>query len=721
MVVGAIALIQSKYRQSNGGASLSKSQILSALKATAKPQQSGTNPTSQNIGGLPDVVAAYNLIVNNNNDNCSQATQLTSNTSCSYQNFSVSGATESSGFSIPTCSGTPSVYAYDVWFKFTAQASSHTITVDPEGTYSGSSNNSYVDPIIAVYSACSNGSLIQCEDDAGGGGGNCNITLNGLTVGTTYYIRVYDYSGGSTVPPTYPVFGICVTHTASTTCPNPTGTNEASIQTDNIRYDWDDMSGATNGYSVRYRSGSGSWITFPSPNSFLTVSGYTCNTNYEWEVRTECASSSSDWSSTRSATTSPCPNSCGVPQNMQTTNITATSANLNIGNSSVFGAVGYEFRYRVVGSTSWTTLYTTATAKDISGLTCNTNYEWQMRTDCGNGLYSSFTNIITFTTQNCATQSIDLTKLSDNITFNPTNLSITHSLVNNGTANSGSFGVTYVLSKSSTFSTIDYTLGTENVNGLNASSNTQINKSFDLCSANIENGSYYFGYYIDKNNVIAESNENNNFWSLNTSTLIDCRIDLVSTNSRFDLLNDVLTFDMGIQNTGNIDVQNAKVSFYLSRLSNFSSLDVHLGDEILPQVSGNSDPVRFKKPFNLCNLNVPTGDYYIGFVIDKDNTIKEIDEKNTYSAKDAVYYECGTSSIQIAGNFNSEISIYPNPTTGDIFISNILKDKLVEIYSIEGKKVKETLTKDRFNISDLDNGTFIIKIDGKTFKVSLNK
>ena len=45
----------------------------------------------------------------------------------------------------------------------------------------------------------------------------------------------------------------------------------------------------------------------------------------------------------------------------------------------------------------------------------------------------------------------------------------------------------------------------------------------------------------------------------------------------------------------------------------------------------------------------------------------------------------------------------------------------MEIYSIEGKKVKETLTKDRFNISDLDNGTFIIKIDGKTFKVSLNK
>ena len=141
------------------------------------------------------------------NDDCSQAISLNSSTTCNYVSSSVAGAT-SSGVSIPTCTNFTSSAANDVWFSFTAQATSHTITVDPEGSTTG--NNSYIDPVIALYSSCSANTPIQCEDDAGGGGGNCNMTVNGLTVNNTYYIRVFDYG---TTAPQYGGFDICVTHT----------------------------------------------------------------------------------------------------------------------------------------------------------------------------------------------------------------------------------------------------------------------------------------------------------------------------------------------------------------------------------------------------------------------------------------------------------------------------------------------------------------------------
>jgi hypothetical protein len=144
-----------------------------------------------------------------NNDDCSQAISLTSSTSCSYTSSTIANAT-SSGLSIPNCSGSTSPTALDVWFSFVAQSSTHTIEVDPDGTYSGSSDNNYVDPVIAIYNSCSSNGFLQCEDDSGGGGGNGNMTVSGLNIGNTYYIRVYDYGS---FQPANGGFSICVTHT----------------------------------------------------------------------------------------------------------------------------------------------------------------------------------------------------------------------------------------------------------------------------------------------------------------------------------------------------------------------------------------------------------------------------------------------------------------------------------------------------------------------------
>lgn len=117
----------------------------------------------------------------------------------------VNGATQSAA---PTnCDGYTSSVANDVWYKFTATATSHNITVVP---------TSGMDAVVDLRSGCP-GTSIDCQDAGGGEGATEILQATGLTVGTTYYVRVYDYTGAGN-PPTTTTFTICVT----TPCSQPT-------------------------------------------------------------------------------------------------------------------------------------------------------------------------------------------------------------------------------------------------------------------------------------------------------------------------------------------------------------------------------------------------------------------------------------------------------------------------------------------------------------------
>jgi hypothetical protein len=135
------------------------------------------------------------------NDNCSGAVTLSSNTSCGFTTGSVVNAT-ASGLAKPSCDGFSNPNMFDVWYKFTAVASSQTVTVDPSGS-SG-------DPVVSVHSSCG-GSALGCAD-GGGEGGTETLPMTGLSVGSTYYVRIYDY-GNLEPTGTNADFQVCVTGT----------------------------------------------------------------------------------------------------------------------------------------------------------------------------------------------------------------------------------------------------------------------------------------------------------------------------------------------------------------------------------------------------------------------------------------------------------------------------------------------------------------------------
>lgn len=137
------------------------------------------------------------------NDNCAGAIALTPGATCTYTNADVSCATQS----LAGCSGTAND---DVWFSFVAANTSQIITVNSSASF---------DPVVQVYSGSCGGTSILCNDANFTTGTVGSVMVSGLTVGSTYWIRVYHYSSSVASTTT---FGICVTDPP--TCPSGLGT-----------------------------------------------------------------------------------------------------------------------------------------------------------------------------------------------------------------------------------------------------------------------------------------------------------------------------------------------------------------------------------------------------------------------------------------------------------------------------------------------------------------
>jgi hypothetical protein len=158
------------------------------------------------------------------NDNCSNATLLTPGTSCSTVSATLLSATNSS-VSGSTC-GTADD---DVWFRFVAQQTNATITISGMSTANPSigRNNPTIDLFNASASNGCLGSFLVCNT-AGSNVNTLSLSATSLTIGNTYYIRVYTTASGA--PSNNAGFNICVTHTLPPTVVSGRG-NEVFQQT----------------------------------------------------------------------------------------------------------------------------------------------------------------------------------------------------------------------------------------------------------------------------------------------------------------------------------------------------------------------------------------------------------------------------------------------------------------------------------------------------------
>lgn len=185
------------------------------------------------------------------NDECSAATALTVNSDLNCGTVTSGytlGATDS-GLIPDPCFGNPDD---DVWFKFVATATSHKVSLTNIVSV-GSDDDT--DTYFQVFDgSCGSLTSILCSDDT-------TSTVSGLTVGGTYYVRVYSYYGSGSNQS----FDICIG-----TFPPPPVNDECSgaLQATTFPYNYtqSDAGGATNngGFITACSNGmnDGTWFSF---------------------------------------------------------------------------------------------------------------------------------------------------------------------------------------------------------------------------------------------------------------------------------------------------------------------------------------------------------------------------------------------------------------------------------------------------------------------------
>lgn len=127
------------------------------------------------------------------NDECANAYLIPTSATCLNSRGTLVGATTSAGVPMGSCTGTPDD---DVWYKFVATKTNPTISLSNIGSnLSGSSR------LQLLSGSCGSNTSIAC--------GTTSIAASGLTIGNTYYVRVY--SSGSTALTSNASYNICVT------------------------------------------------------------------------------------------------------------------------------------------------------------------------------------------------------------------------------------------------------------------------------------------------------------------------------------------------------------------------------------------------------------------------------------------------------------------------------------------------------------------------------
>lgn len=161
------------------------------------------------------------------NNECSAAITLTQSATCNPANGTTVDATQSI---TGACAGTPDD---DVWYQFVATTSNPVIKVV---------GASPIDVVVDLSSGTCTGTNISCAD-ATGPGGTETMNTTGLTVGTTYLIRIYGYGTGASTQGTFTVCVIdaplppsnddcasAITLTQTTSCNPANGTTIAATQ-----------------------------------------------------------------------------------------------------------------------------------------------------------------------------------------------------------------------------------------------------------------------------------------------------------------------------------------------------------------------------------------------------------------------------------------------------------------------------------------------------------
>ncbi len=168
---------------------------------------------------------------------------------------------------------------------------------------------------------------------------------------------------------------------APATCDVPMNVTAAVLSGNAVRLAWDAAANAER-YRIRYRVPGTTWteVLTAGTETFRFLNALTLNTDYEYQIKTLCASGNSVWSPTYTFVTTG--DVCDFPESATSFGITATGASVDWPADAADDK--YKFKYRSAGS-PWTEIIITPNTTTITGLMASTNYKYKIKTKCAGG------------------------------------------------------------------------------------------------------------------------------------------------------------------------------------------------------------------------------------------------------------------------------------------------------------------------------------------------
>lgn len=217
-----------------------------------------------------------------------------------------------------------------------------------------------------------------------------SVDISGLDDGMAYHFRVKANCSTNFSEPI-----IFVTPLAND-CAIPTNLNVTNIEDNEAIINWENM-GNTNTYIIRYR-------IVGTPNAFTILAGGSSNaieitdllpnTLYEYQIKSVCSSSHSDYSIWEQFTTAELAIApCNVPSGITTASNTPSNALISWNDN----ALAYEVKYKTIGG-SWYSELATNSQITLTNLNQCTDYMVKIKAICNGSDHSDFSLPQMFTT-----------------------------------------------------------------------------------------------------------------------------------------------------------------------------------------------------------------------------------------------------------------------------------------------------------------------------------
>jgi subtilase family serine protease len=224
-------------------------------------------------------------------------------------------------------------------------------------------------------------------------------------------------------------------------------------------------------------------------------------------------------------------------------------------------------------------------------------------------------------------------------------IAVTSKVKNIGTGNAGASQLSYYLSTNASLNpNNDVLLTIDQVSVLNPNDTDNETATLTIPSGTAA-GNYHILFVADALNNVNESDENNNVLAKAitvTGSAANLKVQSGSTNLAVNGTTIDINFIVG--NDGTDTSANSVVGYYLSTDASITTSDYLIGtDNVGALAVGNTSTESITIDISSFG-NIPTGNYYIGLLIDHQNTVSETNENdNQYVWTSPLYSHTSTS------------------------------------------------------------------------------